>query len=77
MQRYLVECNTTVEACEATRRLLSQCECSRVKEMNNYDGTHDFIIECEDKYVEYLQSQGLTCIRDASLYFETVSFKCT
>lgn len=62
-QRHLVVCKTK-EIYDITRDILSGFDGPKI-EMNNYDGTSDFIIECTTEYAEFLKIHHLSVISDA------------
>jgi hypothetical protein len=62
--RHLVECKTKATY-EIAKKALSTHNGLKI-EMNNYDGTCDFIIECTPEYAEQLKQQKLSVKSDAS-----------
>ena len=67
-RRYLIAC-VTIESYEKTKSVLSQYSGTTI-EMNNYDGTYDFIIECFGHDADLLKTQGLSLISDAPLLLD-------
>jgi hypothetical protein len=69
MNRYVIVCATAEQTSE-TRRLASQHCSGTPVEMNNYDGTSDFIVTCSDAEADALRAKGLNLTQDKALYFE-------
>jgi hypothetical protein len=55
--RHLIKCKTK-DTYEIARKALSKYDGLKI-EMNNYDGTYDFIIECSPEYAETMRKYGL------------------
>lgn len=65
--RYLIECKTK-ESYEVAKNALLTFDGLKI-ELNNYDGTFDFIIESTPAYINLLKMQNISVILDRPLQY--------
>jgi hypothetical protein len=68
--RYLIVCSTQEKYLAAKTALVDFP--NLVIEMNNYDGTSDFIVECSESSADLLKTKGLDMKADKAIRFKTV-----
>jgi hypothetical protein len=66
--RYLIVC-ATQENYSITKKVLMNFP-DLLIEMNNYDGTSDFIIECTESSANLLKEQGLELTSDRVIRYD-------
>ncbi len=69
MTRYLIVCPTQEKFLAAKAALIDFP--NLLIEMNNHDGTSDFIIECSESFAAMLNLKGLAIIADKTIRLTT------
>jgi hypothetical protein len=64
-EKYLIPCNL-----DNHQIIKSLLDVKIISQMNNYDGTYDYIIMCSDEFRFYLQNHGVNVIADKKLDYK-------